>query len=154
MAIHRFDPTIYYTSMGTYPAVVHISDGDTVQTTTVDARGQDAHNRKVTERGNPQTGPFFVEGAEPGDTLAVHFNRLRPNRRRGWTAMYLAANVVDPEYVPSLPRTEELAEWNVDVDAWTATLITPETSLGPGRLRSNRALDQAATSSDRGWFPG
>src|SRR5207244_2528579 len=58
MAIHRFDPTIYYTAMGTYPAVVHVSDGDTVQTTTVDARGQDAHNRKVAEPGNPQTGPF------------------------------------------------------------------------------------------------
>ena len=22
---------------------------------------------------NPQTGPFYVEGAEPGDTLALHF---------------------------------------------------------------------------------
>ena len=22
---------------------------------------------------NPQTGPFYVEGAEPGDTLVVHF---------------------------------------------------------------------------------
>jgi hypothetical protein len=26
---------------------------------------------------NPQTGPFYVEGAEPGDTLAIHFDRLR-----------------------------------------------------------------------------
>lgn len=130
MAIHRFDPTIYYTAMGTYPAVVHLSDGDTVQTTTVDARGQDAHGRTVAERGNPQTGPFYVEGAERGDTLAVRFNRLRPNRRRGWTAISLAANVVDPEYVPSLPKGDDLAEWDVDVEAWTATLISPETTLG------------------------
>lgn len=27
---------------------------------------------------NPQTGPFYVEGAEPGDTLAVHFVSLEP----------------------------------------------------------------------------
>src|SRR6185437_15405215 len=29
---------------------------------------------------NPQTGPFYVEGAEPGDTLAVHFVSLEPSR--------------------------------------------------------------------------
>src|SRR5215831_13760656 len=29
---------------------------------------------------NPQTGPFYVEGAEPGDTLAVHFVSIEPAR--------------------------------------------------------------------------
>ncbi len=29
---------------------------------------------------NPQTGPFFVEGAEPGDTVAVHFVSIEPAR--------------------------------------------------------------------------
>ena len=29
---------------------------------------------------NPQTGPFFIEGAEPGDTLAVHIEKLEPAR--------------------------------------------------------------------------
>jgi len=29
---------------------------------------------------NPQTGPFFVEGAEPGDTLAIHIVKLAPAR--------------------------------------------------------------------------
>ncbi|MER7395169.1 acetamidase/formamidase family protein [Streptomyces sp. NPDC000151] len=33
---------------------------------------------------NPQTGPFYVEGAEPGDTLAVHFVSITP--RRDWAA--------------------------------------------------------------------
>jgi acetamidase/formamidase len=28
---------------------------------------------------NPQTGPFYVEGAEPGDTLAVHFAKIEPH---------------------------------------------------------------------------
>jgi acetamidase/formamidase len=27
---------------------------------------------------NPQTGPFWIEGAEPGDTVAVHFLRIEP----------------------------------------------------------------------------
>src|SRR5205085_4736080 len=30
--------------------------------------------------GNPETGPFYIEGAVPGDTLKVHFNRIRLNR--------------------------------------------------------------------------
>ena len=29
---------------------------------------------------NPQTGPFHVEGAEPGDTIAVHLLKLEPAR--------------------------------------------------------------------------
>src|SRR6185312_5676298 len=33
---------------------------------------------------NPQTGPFYIEGAEPGDTLAVHFVSLTP--ARDWAA--------------------------------------------------------------------
>ncbi len=32
---------------------------------------------------NPQTGPFFVEGARPGDTLAVHFRSITPRGGRG-----------------------------------------------------------------------
>jgi acetamidase/formamidase len=32
---------------------------------------------------NPQTGPFYVEGAEPGDTLAVHFISIEPARDWG-----------------------------------------------------------------------
>src|SRR5579883_2405871 len=129
VAIHHFDPTIYHTAMGTYPPVLRIADGDTVQTTTVDARGQDAHLKQVAERGNPQTGPFFVENAEPGDTLSVHFDRLRPNRRIGWTAGSLAANVVDPDFVRDLPAERGLDEWDVDVDSWTATLKTADTKL-------------------------
>ena len=32
---------------------------------------------------NPQTGPFYVDGAEPGDTLALHFVDLSPARDFG-----------------------------------------------------------------------
>ena len=33
---------------------------------------------------NPQTGPFYVTGAEPGDTLALHVVSLEP--ARDWAA--------------------------------------------------------------------
>ena len=35
---------------------------------------------------NPQTGPFYVEGAEPGDTLALHLVDLEPARDWGASA--------------------------------------------------------------------
>jgi acetamidase/formamidase len=35
---------------------------------------------------NPQTGPFYVEGAEPGDALALHFVSLEPARDWGASA--------------------------------------------------------------------
>lgn len=35
---------------------------------------------------NPQTGPFWIEGAEPGDTLAVHIVDLTPARDWGVSA--------------------------------------------------------------------
>jgi acetamidase/formamidase len=33
---------------------------------------------------NPQTGPFYIEGAQPGDTVAVHFVSIEP--ARDWAA--------------------------------------------------------------------
>ena len=130
MAVHHFTPSVYYTAIGSHPPVLHIADGDTVVTTTVDARGMDADRNEVAERGNPQTGPFFIEGAEPGDTLAVTLDRLTPNRRYGFTATEVAVNVIDPDYVRHLPGEYTPGEWDVDVAAGTARLVAPATALG------------------------
>ncbi|HZO88063.1 MAG TPA: acetamidase/formamidase family protein [Chthonomonadaceae bacterium] len=130
MATHHFTPERYYTAMGTYESVLRIADGDTVFTTTVDAGGQDASGKKVTPGGNPQTGPFYIEGAEPGDMLAVHFDRLWPNRRIGYTSTQLASNVVDPWHVFEFSREPPMAAWELDLERGTATLAKPETKLG------------------------
>ncbi len=129
MSTHHFEPTHYHMTLGSHEPVLHIADGDTVITTTVDAFGKDARDQQVTERGNPQTGPFFVAGAEPGDVLAVHLDRLMPNRRIGYSATVVAPNVVDPEYVAELPK-KEMAEWQIDPVQRTATLIKPDSRLG------------------------
>ena len=54
---HRFAPSRFYNAFGPYEPVLHVSDGDTLVTTTLDARGADAAGTKVAERGNPLTGP-------------------------------------------------------------------------------------------------
>ncbi|HIE29561.1 TPA: acetamidase [Candidatus Poribacteria bacterium] len=130
MAIRHFQPNIYYTALGSYEPVLRISGGDTVITTTVDNAGRDASDQEVTPGGNPQTGPFYVESAEPGDTLVVRFDKLWPNRRIGRTSTIIASNVVEPYYVPEMPQEHITAEWELDLEKGTATLIKPETDLG------------------------
>src|SRR5262245_22236933 len=129
MSIHHFQPTHYHTSLGSHEPVLHIADGDTVITTTVDAAGGDARGERVTLGGNPQTGPFYMDGAEPGDTLVLHLDRLSPNRDTGFTGTTVAPNIVDPWYVRELPPNER-AQWTIDREQHTATLVTPETKLG------------------------
>ena len=127
---HRFSAGTWYRTLGPHAPVLKVSDGDTIITSTVDARGYDSRREQVTPRGNPQVGPFYVDGAEPGDTLVVELEEIRPNRDYGWCASAIAPNVVDPTYVRELPQAP-LAEWKIDVDAGTATLTGPESGLGP-----------------------
>jgi amidase len=128
MTRHRFEPTEYHTTFGWHSPVLRIADGDTVVTTTVDARGYDASGTQVAPRGNPQTGPFYVEGAEPGDAVSITIDRAFPNRTTGWTYNAVAAHVVDAEYVPALPE-RELVTWELDLDAATAR-IAPASAVG------------------------
>src|SRR5258708_23545340 len=128
MTTHHFNPTHYHVTIGSHEPVLHLSDGDTVETTTVDAAGRDATGDRVTPGGNPQTGPFYVDGSEPGDTLALDLLRLAPNRAQGWSRDSLAANVVDPDYVRDLPQSNEI-NWLVDLAGGNATLVTPLAGL-------------------------
>lgn len=121
MAHHRFEPKIYHTTIGSHGPVLHIDDGDTVSTTTVDALGKDASNEPVTRRGNPQTGPFYINGADSGDTLAVTLDRLTPNRKIGHTSGVIAPNVLDYGYVPTFDDDADWLEWEIDLNNGTAS---------------------------------
>ncbi len=139
MTTHHFQPDHYFNTLGTHEPVLHVAPGDTIVTTTVDADGYDASGVQVAHGGNPMTGPFYLDGAEPGDTLVLYIERITPNRPTGWSSVALAANVVDPPYVPRLYRQpeaepEELARWDIDPAAGVATLRAPETRLGRLRL--------------------
>ncbi len=71
MATHRFRPTQYFNVIGTAVPCLRVADGDTVITDTIDASGLDAREMTVAARPNPMTGPFHIEGAEPGDGVDV-----------------------------------------------------------------------------------
>jgi acetamidase/formamidase len=128
MATHRFKPTKYFNVIGTAEPCLRVADGDTVITDTLDAAGLDAQEAQAAERGNPMTGPFFVEGAEPGDTLAVRIDRLTPNRATGWTYSPLSVTVLDPAAIAERPASER-AVWNINRNAGTVTLRDAPTGL-------------------------
>lgn len=78
---HTYTPKDYSNEFSaTRPPVLTIWPGDTVSTTTIDSGGVDERGVTRALYGNPQTGPFFVMGAEAGDTLVVHLVKLKLNR--------------------------------------------------------------------------
>jgi amidase len=129
VATHEFEPTVFHVTLGSHEPALHVASGDTVRTWCVDAGGYDRHGEPITEGGNPQTGPFYVEDAALDDTLAVRFERIEPNRDRGRSARVVAANVVDPWCVPELPPREGVDWWMVDLERRTARLETPPAGL-------------------------
>lgn len=129
MAKHRFSPKSYHRTLGSHEPVMRVASGDTIVTITVDARGYDADGAQVAEPGNPQTGPFYVEGAAAGDTLAVRLERLAPSRRSGWTGSAVAVNILDPDYVANEWPGSETTEWVLDTTKSTARLAAPPERL-------------------------
>src|SRR4029453_4281131 len=88
---HRFTPTAFYTTYSFAPRAARRSKPRArVITKTIDAAGVDWNNKTVSPGGNPQTGPFYVEGAEPEDILVVTIERIEPNRARGSRGVWLA----------------------------------------------------------------
>jgi acetamidase/formamidase len=67
---------------------------------------------------NPQTGPFYIEGAEPGDTLAVHFVSIEP--REDWgvsaTVPFFGALTSTPT-TATLQAALEERTWIYEIDA-------------------------------------
>ena len=95
------------------PAVRWIASGDRVELTLQDAfggqLGADATSEDVAAvdlgAANPLTGPIDVEGAQPGDTLAITIEEVHPGEV-GWTALIpgfglLADRFPDPHVVVS-----------------------------------------------------
>jgi amidase len=129
----RFEPQDYSgVFSGSVRPAIRIFSGDGVQTKTIDAEGFDEHGAKVSGFINPQTGPFYIENAMPGDTLAIHFTRIRTNRATA--DMYgdvIAPNALDPYYV----RDEEKARegggrWTLEPGREVAVLAQPTERLG------------------------
>ena len=138
---HEFSPTHYHTTIGPHEPVRRIKSGDSVSTTTVDAGGRDKEGCNVTGGGNPQTGPFFVEGTKPGDTLAVKWDRLMPNREYGYTSGRIAGNVLDPGYLPKFEADVRRFIWKIDFENNTASPAEVTSDYSATRLGDGEPVE-------------
>lgn len=83
------DPNTFTYTFGGVAPVASIKPGTVIASWSFDCFG--GRVRSTTDMStqvcdprflNPQTGPFYVEGAMPGDTLAIHFVSIEP--REAW----------------------------------------------------------------------
>ncbi len=148
---HRFTPTEYRNIFSAaHRTVLRIKPGDRVVTNTIDAWGFDSQQKKVGERPNPQTGPFFIEGAERGDVLAVHLEKIEPNRSTAWSGSLLAPYAVDPAFLRSEGLKEQQDQtWTIDKSRGIAYLESA--GIHPRRIEIplKPMLGCVATAPDR-----
>ena len=138
----KYDPgnDVKFTSCYAHPPVARIKPGDTVVTSTRDASNDVYGTGDKTlfpkldlTKVNPQTGPFYIEGAEPGDTLVVHLDKIDFNREFGWGGSIPYFGALAPEYKTMMitpPVPDRLFVWHIDRSRRVATIDLPNSRIG------------------------
>jgi len=123
---HEFVPTTFYRQFSaTNRPVLNINPGDTIHTTTVDAGGTDEKGVTRVLGGNPETGPFYIESAAPGDTLVVHFVRLKLNRDWAISDDYLVDRATDRDLAVKMKDGGKNIRWHLDLEKGLASPEKP-----------------------------
>lgn len=138
----EYDPgdTVYFTYCHAHPPAMRINSGDTVTTNTRDASNdvysvsdETVFPKLDLSAVNPQTGPFYIEGAEPGDTLVVHIDSIGLNRDWGWGGSIPYFGALEPEYKTAMitePAPDKLFIWQLDRDRNVGILDMPNSKIG------------------------
>ena len=139
---HDYDPQQFsnFYSPSRKP-VLHLFPGDTVNTRTLDSRGHDRDGKPRAPRGNPLIGPFYVEGAMPGDTLVVHLTRVRTNRDSAYQTNLIANTALEAGYLKGLAKYDAgFTSWKIDAAAGVATVVNPSDKLKPYSVKLSPML--------------
>jgi len=139
---HDYDPKGFHNFYS--PAitpVMHIFPGDSIKTRTLDSRGQDFDGKPRAPRGNPLTGPFYVEGAMPGDTLVVHLDKVRTNRDSAYQTNLIASTALESGYLRELAKHDAgFTSWKIDAAAGTAAIVNPSGKMGAYSIKLSPML--------------
>ena len=127
---HEFVPTIFYRRFSAEnKPVLTIAPGDTIHTTTVDAGGTDEKGVTRVLGGNPETGPFYIETAAPGDTLAVNITRLRLNRDYAISDDGIVSRGLDTDWAVKMKDGFKDVRWHLDLANGVASPEKPAEHL-------------------------
>ena len=162
---HEFVPTVFYRSWSPLnKPVLRVKPGDTIHTTTVDAGGTDEKGARRVMGGNPETGPFYIEGAEPGDTLVVHIVRLKLNRDYALSDDDVVSRATDTHLAVRFKDNGKSVRWKLDRVNGTASVDQPGEHMKSFSIPVRPMLGCVATavgppvapppSGDEGWYGG
>jgi amidase len=144
---HEFTPTTFYRQFSSAnKPVLTIWPGDTVHTTTVDAGGTDEKGVRRVLGGNPETGPFYIETATPGDTLVVHLVKLRLNRDWAESDSYMVPRGLDTDWAVKMKDAGKSVRWHLDVAHGVATVEKPSEHLAKYTVPLRPMLGCVATA--------
>ncbi|HXA82754.1 MAG TPA: acetamidase/formamidase family protein, partial [Methylomirabilota bacterium] len=110
-------------TFGAAEPVAHVKAGGVLEANSLDCFGnalqKPGDSLSLIKIDNPLTGPFFIDGTEPGDTLVVHILDLQVDSKQGvgtFSPGFGAAN--STHYTPML-ETKPLPEraWYYPIDA-------------------------------------
>jgi len=110
-------------TVGPAEPVAHVKAGGVLEANSLDCFGnalqKPGDSLSLIKIDNPLTGPFFIDGTEPGDTLVVHILDLQVDSKQGvgtFSPGFGAAN--STHYTPML-ETKPLPEraWYYPIDA-------------------------------------
>jgi amidase len=160
---HRFTPTQFYnTWSAAHPPALRIKPGDRVVTKTVDAGGVDWNGKSVAQGPNPETGPFYIEGAEAGDMIVVTLEKIETNRAMAYSSSLLAPYATTPQAIGArTDREARRATWTIDKAKGVAKL--DQTDIQPGGIElplrpmlgcvgvAPRGKEAIATSTPGAW---
>jgi len=127
---HEFVPSTFHRQFSfSIEPVLRVFPGDTIHTTTVDAGGTDEKGVRRVLGGNPETGPFYVETAMPGDVLAVHLTRVRLNRDWAISDDGIVGRAVDSDLAVKMKDGFKDVRWRLDRQRGVATPEAPPEHL-------------------------
>jgi acetamidase/formamidase len=157
-----------YTFATSEPVMV-LKPGDWLETWTQSAFGEFAQNPETTSprdfRPNPNTGPFYIEGAESGDTLVVKLIKVEPasDFAYGLVPQGFGA-LTQTRYTPMLdePIRDRIWTYRIDKQAETVEFSALDSDfkvnlpLRPflGCLGVAPAADEAYSTITPGFFGG
>lgn len=139
----KYNPTKFYYTFGPHEPALRLKAGDTLISNTLDSGGIDAHGEEISRdmvqssnatefyEANPLTGPFYVEEAKLGDTLALYIESVNITRDYAVSRFppgFGVLNIEDRATGPTGlgdPLPEKTYTWKLDLESGIGTLELP-----------------------------
>jgi len=143
-----YNPNMFYFTFGPHESALVLKPGDTLTTATLDSSGCDSNGEKISHdmvqrskttefyESNPLTGPFYLEGAKLGDTLAIYIESIKITRDYafsryppGFGSLNIEDRITGPTGLGD-PLPELYFRWELDHEKELGSLELPNSKLG------------------------